>query len=54
MTSIEATIIIVDDNAGLRTTLSGILEDTGYKVIGLGRGADALEVMQKSPFDVVS
>jgi signal transduction histidine kinase len=50
---IEATIIVVDDEAGTRATLCGILEDAGYRAIGLERGADALEMIQKSPFDAV-
>ena len=36
MKSTGATIIVVEDEPGIRTTLCGILiEDTGYKVIGL-------------------
>lgn len=53
MTPTDATIIVVEDEKGARATLSGILEDAGYRVIGLERGADALERMQKSPFEVV-
>jgi len=49
-----ATIIVVEDEPGTRITLCGILlEDIGYKVIGLERGSDALEMIRKSPFDVV-
>ena len=48
------TIIVVEDEPGLRATLCGILlEDTGYKVIGLESGADALQMIRKSPFDVI-
>jgi len=53
MTPTNATIIVVDDEAGARANLCGILEDAGYKVIGLARGVDALEMMPKSSFDVV-
>ncbi len=49
----DATIVVVEDETGTRATLCGILEDAGYKVIGLERGADALEMIPKSPFDVV-
>ena len=49
----EATIIVVEDETGALVTLCGILEDAGYKVIGLKRGADALETIRRSPFDVV-
>jgi len=53
MMKTTATIIVVEDEAGTRTTLSGILEDSGYKVIGLERGADALETMRGNFFDVI-
>ncbi|MFC1931777.1 ATP-binding protein [Chloroflexota bacterium] len=53
MTSNAAAIMVVEDEPGTRATLSGILEDVGYKVVGLERGADALGMMRKSPFDVV-
>ena len=49
----EATIIVVEDETGALVTLCGILEDAGYKVIGLKRGANALEMIRRSPFDVV-
>ncbi len=48
-----ATIIVVEDDAGARVTLCGILEDAGYKVIGLGKGADALEEIQKKSIEVI-
>ncbi len=54
MKPMGATIIIVEDDPGTRATLCGILmEDPGYKVIGLEKGTDALEMIRKSSFDVV-
>ncbi len=53
MTSRDATIIVVEDEAGTRATLCGILEDAGYKAVGLGKGADALDMMRRSSFNVV-
>jgi len=53
MMSTGATIMVVEDEIGTRTTLCGILEDAGYGVIGLARGADALEVLRKTSVDVV-
>ena len=54
MMSTGATVIVVEDETGTRTTLCGILlEDTGYKVIGLERGTNALEMIRKDPFDVI-
>ncbi len=48
-----ATIIVVEDERGARTTLCGILEDAGYAVIGFEKGADALETMRSSTFDAI-
>jgi PAS domain S-box-containing protein len=48
-----AAILIVEDETEVRVTLSRILIDAGHKVTGLKRGADALEIIQRSPFDVV-
>ena len=53
MTLAVATILVVEDDAGAKTTLCGILEEVGYRVIGLEKGADALKTMKKSSFDVV-
>ena len=54
MKSTGATIIVVEDEPGTRATLCGILmEDAGYKVIGLEKGAEALQMIRKSSFDVV-
>jgi len=49
----EATIMVVDDEPGARVTLCGILEDAGYRVIGVEKGADALRLIQRSPCKVV-
>ena len=53
MTSVPATILVVEDATGERITLCGILEEVGYRAIGLEKGADALKAMKKAPFDVV-
>ncbi len=47
------TVILVEDEAGTRATLCGILEDTGYEVIGLERGVEALEAIRGNHFDVI-
>ena len=50
----NATILVVEDEPGIRVTLCGILmENAGYRVIGLERGAEALEMIRRSAFDVV-
>ena len=38
----KAVILIVDDEEGIRTTLSGIFEDEGYEAVTAGSGEDAL------------
>lgn len=53
MTAQRTTIIVVEDEEGVRATLSGILEDTGYRVIGVGTKEKAAEVIQQSPFDII-
>ena len=49
----DATIMVVEDDRGARTTLCGILEDAGYRVIGVGSGTEALETIRGGEFDVV-
>jgi len=48
-----ATILVVEDETEPRLTLCRTLGDAGHKVIGLERGADALEAIPRSPFDAV-
>ncbi len=49
----DTTIIVVDDESGIKTTLCGILEDAGYEVIGLEKGTEALQMIRERPFNVV-
>jgi len=53
MTPTVATILIVEEETEARLTLCRLLGDAGYKVIGLEKRSDALEMIQRSPFDVV-
>ncbi len=46
-------ILIVDDEASIRESLQGILEDEGYKVTTSSSGEDCLERLRKSSFDVI-
>jgi two-component system nitrogen regulation response regulator NtrX len=45
-------ILIVDDEASIRTTLRGVLEDEGYRVSASGSGADALRLLAEEPPDL--
>ena len=46
-------ILIVDDEAGIRDSLAGILADEGYLASAVGSGQACLDALRKSPVDVV-
>src|ERR1700758_1445121 len=46
-------ILIVDDEAGIRDSLAGILSDEGYSTSTVESGEACLETLRKSPCDVV-
>ena len=46
-------ILLVEDEAGTRATLSAILEDAGYEVAGLEKGAEAQEMIRNHSFNVI-
>ena len=46
-------LLIVDDEASIRESLQGILEDEGYQVATSPSGEDCLELLRKTSFDVV-
>ncbi len=46
-------ILIVDDEPGVRSALSGVLEDEGYEVEAVDSGEAALERLLRQTFDVV-
>ena len=41
------TIMIVDDEASIRTSLEGVLEDEGFKVVCASDGHEALKTMEE-------
>jgi signal transduction histidine kinase len=47
------TVIVVEDERGARATLCGILEDAGYRVIGVETGEKARKTIQGNPFDII-
>ncbi|HVO82066.1 MAG TPA: sigma-54 dependent transcriptional regulator [Terriglobales bacterium] len=47
------TILIVDDESGIRQSLKGVLEDEGYRTASAESGEACLELFQKRVFDVV-
>jgi len=46
-------ILIVDDEAAIRESLQGILEDEGYKACAAESGEASLELLRKKSFDIV-
>jgi DNA-binding NtrC family response regulator len=44
--------LIIDDEAGIRASLSSILEDEGYSVEAVENGKQALKTCEKMQFDV--
>ena len=52
-TALERRILLVDDEPGLRRTLSDRLRKEGYAVETAANGGDALELARKSHYDLV-
>ena len=52
MTS-TATILVVDDEQGMRQTLREILEEEGHRVAACGTAAEALQLIEERPPDIV-
>jgi two-component system nitrogen regulation response regulator NtrX len=46
-------ILIVDDEASIRQSLKGVLEDEGYKVAAVESGETCLEMLRRRSFDVI-
>ncbi len=46
-------VLVVDDEEGIRESLSGILEDEGYEVIIAGSGEEALGIIREQTPDLV-
>jgi len=49
----NGTVLIVDDEAGIRESLSGIFEDEKYTVITAPTGEDALEIAREQMPDII-
>jgi two-component system nitrogen regulation response regulator NtrX len=53
MGSMKATVLIVDDEAGVRSALSGVLRDEGYAVDAVDSGEACLERVTRQAYDVI-
>ena len=50
---IKDKILIIDDEAGIRSALRGILEDEGFAVKSTESGEDGLELLKSENFDLI-
>ncbi len=50
---LQGKILIVEDNALIRTTLSKILGGKGYTVVATEDGLSALQTMERESFDLI-
>jgi two-component system nitrogen regulation response regulator NtrX len=50
---LRPTILIVDDEPGVRTSLSGVLRDEGYAVEAVSSGEACLERVTRGPVDLI-
>lgn len=46
-------ILVVDDDAGMRETLEAVLSADGYKVSTAANGKKAIEILERSKFDII-
>jgi two-component system nitrogen regulation response regulator NtrX len=49
----KPTILIVDDEPGVRTALTGVLRDEGYTVEAVGTGEACLDRLTRGPVDLI-
>src|SRR3954464_5178595 len=49
----KPTILVVDDEAGVRSALSGVLRDEGYTVDAVESGEACLDRASRAPYDVI-
>jgi two-component system nitrogen regulation response regulator NtrX len=49
----KSTVLIVDDEAGVRSALSGVLRDEGYAVEAVDSGEACLDRVARAPYDVI-
>jgi two-component system nitrogen regulation response regulator NtrX len=49
----KPTILIVDDEPGVRSSLSGVLRDEGYQVEAVASGEDCLDRLTRGPVDLI-
>lgn len=53
MSAIKKSVLIVDDDSGIRETLHSVLEDAGYAVFEVQDGMQALDYLRKTPVPMI-
>lgn len=53
MDNSELTILVIDDEAFVRETISDYLSDSGFEILGAGDGQEGLEIFRKNDPDAV-
>jgi two-component system, NtrC family, nitrogen regulation response regulator NtrX len=46
-------LLLVDDEPGIRQSLSAVLEDEGYRTLAVAGGAECLQALEREPFELV-
>src|SRR3989338_8605155 len=49
----KANLLIVDDEQGIRQSLSAILQDEGYRILAVASGEECLRALEGDGFQVV-
>ena len=50
---VKPSILVVDDEPGVRTALSGVLRDEGYQVEAVSSGEACIEHVMRAPYDLI-
>src|SRR5262249_35013134 len=49
----QRTLLLVDDEPGIRSALTRMLRSDGYKILGASGGAEGLELLANNPVQVI-
>ncbi|MBI4562424.1 MAG: response regulator, partial [Candidatus Rokubacteria bacterium] len=49
----DESILVVDDEKAIQTSLKGVLEDEGYRVTAVGTGAEAVARLAEEAPDLI-
>ncbi|MGH9783658.1 MAG: response regulator, partial [Terriglobia bacterium] len=49
----KASLLIVDDEQGIRQSLSAILQDEGFRILAVATGKECLQALDAEPFQGV-